>query len=391
MAARLRELGRVGEQVQEHALDPLQVAPDHRGRGLDPQRKLDALALRQGLHLRDQGAQILGEVVLGDLQAQLRLLHPREVEQIADHLQQLEAAAEHRLERPPVRGGQFPHLALQDQLQRREHHRQRRLELVGDVGEELRLEAVERLELLVGSLQGGLGLFQSHLVEHLLAERAVEDDLAGAAHHGDAEKEGEVGERLRERLPFADQQVGEDEGEHDQRVGRDHYLGRPDEEQSGADDHERQARVVGRGEPAQEDGHGADAEGDQRHVRAGERARMPLEETGPNDGKRGVGDHQHREAHAPEDPEGARGREHVVENAEERQQRAGDVQARARPSPIALQQPARPTLLERCRQCVHQSRKISTNGFTPLSSSRMLKRAPGAALLARSRSCWRVR
>ena len=142
----------------------------------------------QRLHLRHESSQVLGKLVLGDLQPQLGFLETREIEQIADHLQQLEAAAEHGLERRSVRGELLSHLALQDLLERCQQHRQRCLEFVRDVGEQLRLEAVQRLELVVGSFQRRLGVLQPHLAREHLLLRSVVHDLSQRRDKGHADQ-----------------------------------------------------------------------------------------------------------------------------------------------------------------------------------------------------------
>ena len=65
---------------------------------------------------------------------------------------------------------------------------------MGDVGEELGLEAVELLETVVGPFEVGLGLLEGEAAADLLAMKAVQDDLAGAGNHGRRDEEGEVGE-----------------------------------------------------------------------------------------------------------------------------------------------------------------------------------------------------
>ena len=393
LPARLGELGGVGKQVEEHPLHPLQVAPDQAGPGLQIEPQLDALSLRERLHLRGQPLQVLAQVVLVHLQAQLALLHLGEVEQVADHLEELQPAAEHRLEGGLLGRAQLPHLALEDQLQRRQHHRQRGLELVGDVGEELRLEAVELLELLVGPLQRELGLLQAHLAGQHLALRAVEDDLADRRHHRDGEEEGQVRRGRGRRSDVPQRQVGHYEGHQHQRAFDHHHRRSPDEDQARADDAEGEPGVVGRGEPAHVPGHRADAAGRQQHVAGGEEVGEPREQRPVHHQEEQQRGGEEEGPGLPEEGQRFARRQHPVEDAEPRVEGGAEQEDDAHSPPVALEQPELPALLERRGRVLrrHQSLEISTNGLTPLSSSSSCSRAPGAALAAISISSARVR
>src|SRR5713101_5771327 len=193
--------------------------------------QVQPLALRERLHLIAQRPQLLRQVVLADLQAQPGLLQLREIEQVADHLEKLHSAAKHHLEGDALGGPDLAALAVQEQLQRREDHRQRRLELVGDVGEELRLEPIQLLELLVRFFQIRLRIRQHDLCDLLFPLPAEGEELPRAHDDGGRHEKEEIRDRLHHPRCFPDvDQVGNDERGDDQGVGREHYLGGPHEE-----------------------------------------------------------------------------------------------------------------------------------------------------------------
>ena len=259
------ELERVGEQIDEDALHPLQVAVHHAAARGD-QLEIDALAQRERLHLIAEAAQVLDEVVLGHLEPQPRLLQLGEVEEVADHLEQLHPAAEHHLESGALGGRDLAHFPMEEQLQGGEDHRQRRLEFVGDVGKELGLETVELLELLVGRFQVRGGALDGDLAGDRLPVGAEEQHLAGAGDDRGRDEERQVGELGEHRPGGPGDQIRDHERSDDRGVGEQHHLGRPDEEQPRGDDRERQPGVVGGREAPHEDGHQADAERAEQHV-----------------------------------------------------------------------------------------------------------------------------
>jgi len=78
-----------------------------------------ARPVRERLHLIAQAAQVLDQIVLRDLEPQPGLLELREIEQVADHLEELHPAAEHHLEGGALRGRDVAHFAMQEELERR--------------------------------------------------------------------------------------------------------------------------------------------------------------------------------------------------------------------------------------------------------------------------------
>src|SRR5690606_31144207 len=112
------------------------------------EREAQALALREGLDQTHEALEVADEIVPLDAKAEARLLQLAEIEQIPDQARQFDAAALHRHQRRALRVRDGPELAVDHEAKRREDQRERRLEFVGDVGEELRLEAALALELL---------------------------------------------------------------------------------------------------------------------------------------------------------------------------------------------------------------------------------------------------
>src|SRR5581483_6456300 len=96
-AARWRELDRVGDQVRQHLLKPVRVALDRRG--LDVQPQLDARRADPRRHRVGDGPHHIGEIERGNLQLELPLLDPRDVEQLVDEPPLMTRAAFERVER----------------------------------------------------------------------------------------------------------------------------------------------------------------------------------------------------------------------------------------------------------------------------------------------------
>jgi hypothetical protein len=78
------ELGRVAEQIDEHALDALEVVHQRHRRFRRGEAEPDRFSLRERLGAIEQAAQLGGQVVLADAQAEPRLLELGQVEQVAD-------------------------------------------------------------------------------------------------------------------------------------------------------------------------------------------------------------------------------------------------------------------------------------------------------------------
>jgi hypothetical protein len=202
-----RELERVGDEVEHDPLPHLPVhARDHRAvRAPDHER--DAGAVGRGAeHAREVGRE--GREI-GRLRQRLgaAALDAGELEQVVDELLQAQRVAEHDAQPLP--------LLVVDRLGERifgrpQDQRQRRAELVADVGEEVGLGAVELGERLgplalglarphAGQARGELARDQLEEAAVLLVERPVgvqtgDDQPGRGAAPG-------LGERDRERLP----------------------------------------------------------------------------------------------------------------------------------------------------------------------------------------------
>ena len=148
-----RELRSVRQKVDKNALDSLQIARNDGALDVRLEVKRDRLSLGKRPNLRKKSAEVLHQVVLVDAQPKTRLLELRKVQKIRDKLEQLDPAAVHRLKGGTLRVGGRSVLRVEHELQGREDHCKRCLELVGDVGKELRLRPVELTQLLVRNRQ----------------------------------------------------------------------------------------------------------------------------------------------------------------------------------------------------------------------------------------------
>ena len=102
-------------------------------------------------------------------------LDPRQVQQVGDEADQAVGVALDPGEVTLQRRGHLSGDAVQQVVHRHPDGRERSPQLVGDVGHELRLETIERLELLVRGLQGGVGLGQvAGALGHLGLQAQVE-------------------------------------------------------------------------------------------------------------------------------------------------------------------------------------------------------------------------
>ncbi len=134
----------------------------------------DLLLVGQGLDGCEERGDEFDEVEHLGFEPHLALLEFRQVEEVVDELQQLVAVALHGLHGVPEGRRNTPHFSVEDGFQRGQHEGQGRAQLVIDIGEELRLELVQALELLVGFLE---------LVGHLLElQPAAELPAPDAVH-----------------------------------------------------------------------------------------------------------------------------------------------------------------------------------------------------------------
>ena len=144
-----REFEGVRDQVEDDLLPHLAVDVDRLGerRAIDDVREPRALDDRaeRRRELSGEGRKI-GRLV-GHLQA--RRLDPGEIEQCIDELEQAPRIAPNDLDFVSLLVGQRAVRAVQELLDRAEHERERRAELVAHVGEEAGLELVQSAEFFV--------------------------------------------------------------------------------------------------------------------------------------------------------------------------------------------------------------------------------------------------
>ena len=197
LAALVRELQGVGEQVEDDLLELVRVEGQIDGVGGVLVIEPDLLLVGQGLDRGQEGRDELDEIDDLHLEPHLALLELVQVEEVVDELEQLVAVALHRLEGVLERRRQLAHPAFEDGLERGQHQRERRPELVIDVGEELRLELVEALELDVGFLELGRRLLELDAAAELAASEAVHEVDAPASHDHEGGQEEEVGDDVR--------------------------------------------------------------------------------------------------------------------------------------------------------------------------------------------------
>ena len=154
------ELHGVGQQVQHHPLELLRVQVDVGGRLAHHHADRHVLAVRQGGHVGHDGAQEGRQVHRLRIQLEVGVLELGQVEHVVDQLEQPQRVAVHRLEDGDLLGIEVAQLARQDRVDGGQDQGQRRAQLMGDVREQGALHPVEFLELLVGTLQLGLGHLQ---------------------------------------------------------------------------------------------------------------------------------------------------------------------------------------------------------------------------------------
>ena len=157
-AALERELERVGDQVEDDLLPQVRRHVDGLGQRRAVHRELEARALHGGAEagrrvLRQRG-QVRGHEALL-LGARLQL---RQVQERVHQLEQAPGVAVHPLHLLADLVRQGARTPGEQVLRGAQHQRQRRAELVADVGEELRLEPVQLAQLLVRHAQLLVGL-----------------------------------------------------------------------------------------------------------------------------------------------------------------------------------------------------------------------------------------
>ena len=182
-AARAGELDRVGQQVPDHLLQPVRVAPYRAGGGVDPALERHRLRERAGRDGVDGGLHDGADVDGPELEAQLAGDDARDVQQVVDELGlQLRVAVDH-LQRA-LGGGGVERPALQH-AHPAEHCRERCAQLVRERGEELVLGAVgvARLGVEPCVLEGEGGLLGETLREqHLLLPEQPAPAVAERQH-----------------------------------------------------------------------------------------------------------------------------------------------------------------------------------------------------------------
>ena len=192
LAALGGELEGVGQQVEDDLLELVRIDRQLDGMGRVLEIEADLLLVGQGLDRGEQGRDEFDEVDAPDLEPHPALLELVQVEEVVDELEQLVAVALHRLEGVLERGRELPHPPLEQGLEGRQHERERRPELVVDVGEELGLELVEALELLVRFLELARGLLELEAAAELAAADALHVGRADGPDDDDRREEGQV-------------------------------------------------------------------------------------------------------------------------------------------------------------------------------------------------------
>ncbi len=148
-----RGLERVGDEVEDDPLPKIMVQVDRVGRWLAFHHQVQPAPVGG---LAEGAGEIGGE--LGDVGGAKLGAHPpglsaREVQQPVDQLEQPHGIAMHELQAIGLQAGRIPQRILEGA----QHQRQRRTELVADVGEERRLGPVELLELSGAAALGVIG------------------------------------------------------------------------------------------------------------------------------------------------------------------------------------------------------------------------------------------
>ena len=151
--ARLRELQRIPDQVHQHLVERIRISvkPLHRLQrsALEPH----ALALRQPASALDHVAHQPRRIQAQPAHLQLAALDLRQIQQIVDQLQQPQPVRMHRANHLPHERRQLPELPRPNALQRRQHQRQRRPQLVMQIRRKPRLGAIQLTELIAGLLE----------------------------------------------------------------------------------------------------------------------------------------------------------------------------------------------------------------------------------------------
>jgi hypothetical protein len=121
--------------------------------------QLDAPLARERVEVGAREVHQLAQVERREARLELACIEARNVEQVGDVSEQRACVARHQLELLTLLAGQL--FGLQQQvLHRTQDERERRTELVADVGEEVGLELIELEALLVGGAELGHGHLQ---------------------------------------------------------------------------------------------------------------------------------------------------------------------------------------------------------------------------------------
>lgn len=179
-----RELERIRQQVQQHPLELFRI--DLGSERLGRRHHVGDRALRhQRMELVGDRADEFRQVDPRIPGFELSRVEPRQVEKVVHVLEQGRRVAVHDLQLASLRIGEV--VGGQQLLGRAEDQRQRRAQLVADVGEQIALELVELPDSVEQALQ--LGVLARHLRLDLLLGRDVaafgeqEDDRAAVIPH----------------------------------------------------------------------------------------------------------------------------------------------------------------------------------------------------------------
>ena len=159
----LTELLGVGEERPQDLDQPGVVAVDLERLVAELHHQLDAAGADALGHLRERVADGQAHIEAGAAHGEPAALALGEIEEHLDELDEAVGVGARDLEPAPLSFGERPERAAPEEIVVPLDAHERRAQLVRDVGEELRLQAVERGQLLVALAQLGDGLLEALL------------------------------------------------------------------------------------------------------------------------------------------------------------------------------------------------------------------------------------